>query len=157
MRVIYYYQTFTGLDKILTKDTSVTHIHLSSIHFGVNPDNTQYIHLNDLSPYNAVFKGVWQQLKQAVELGIEVKLMVGGAGGGYSELFSDFEGYYSLLKEVLETYQCISGIDLDVEEPVLLEDICKLIRRVKLDFPGFSISMAPVQEVWKLIGRVLGI
>ena len=31
-KVIYYYQTFNGLDKILIKESCVTHIHLSSIH-----------------------------------------------------------------------------------------------------------------------------
>ena len=43
-RIIYYYQTFTGLKPILNKDI-VTHIHLSSIHFGTNSDNSPYIHL----------------------------------------------------------------------------------------------------------------
>ena len=28
----------------------VTHIHLSSIHFGINNDGTYYIHLNDYPP-----------------------------------------------------------------------------------------------------------
>ena len=38
-RIIYYYQTFIGLKPILNLH-KVTHIHLSSIHFGINPDKS---------------------------------------------------------------------------------------------------------------------
>ena len=41
-RIIYYYQTFNGLKSILTHDTKVTHIHLSSIHFGIDENNNPY-------------------------------------------------------------------------------------------------------------------
>lgn len=34
-RVIYYYQTFTGIEQIIALEDVVTHIHLSSIHFGL--------------------------------------------------------------------------------------------------------------------------
>ena len=53
-RIIYYYQTFVGLDKIL-KESVITHIHLSSIHFGKNEDGSPYIHLNDNSPDDKIF------------------------------------------------------------------------------------------------------
>ena len=56
-RIIYYYQTFNGLQDILDKQV-VTHIHLSSIHFGTN-DTSHYIHLNDYSPYDKRFDQVW--------------------------------------------------------------------------------------------------
>ena len=53
-KIIYYYQTFTGLTDILKGDSiNVTHIHLSSIHFGSNDDGSPYIHLNDNNP-NAI-------------------------------------------------------------------------------------------------------
>ena len=58
-RIIYYYQTFCGLDKILVKNTPVTHIHLSSVHFGLDKNLQQYIHLNDNSPYDYKFNNVW--------------------------------------------------------------------------------------------------
>ena len=45
-RIIFYYQTFNGLKDILHEDTKVTHIHLSSTHFGLNNDNSPY-YLND--------------------------------------------------------------------------------------------------------------
>ena len=59
-RIIYYYQTFKGLKDILVPDTMVTHIHVSSIHFGNNLDNSPYIHLNDYDPNNKIFDDVWR-------------------------------------------------------------------------------------------------
>ena len=49
-RIIYYYQTFVGLKKILEqKPICVTHIIVSSIHFGYTK-NKPYIHLNNNDP-----------------------------------------------------------------------------------------------------------
>ena len=58
-RIIYYYQTFNGLTSILNKNTSVTHIHLSAIHFGNNQDGSPYIHLNNYPPNDKKFDSVW--------------------------------------------------------------------------------------------------
>ena len=63
-KIIYYYQTFNGLQKILYQNTPVTHIHLASIHFGYN-DNSPYIHLNDFPPSNPKFDNVWKELEEA--------------------------------------------------------------------------------------------
>ena len=146
-RIIYYYQTFNGLDNILYINTPITHIHLSSIHFGNNNDNSPYIHLNDYEPDNKIFDNVWNQMEVSVNLGIEIILMVGGAGGAYQNLFSNFSIYYSLLKKLIKDHKCIHGIDLDVEETVDIEDIKMLINKIKEDFGNdFSISMAPVQS-----------
>ena len=100
-RIIYYYQTFVGLKDILTPDTKVTHLHLSSIHFGLDNNNNPYIHLNNNLPNSKVFDSVWSELETAKQLGIKVILMVGGAGGAFQDLFSNFETYYSLLKELV--------------------------------------------------------
>ena len=94
-RIIYYYQTFRGLDDILVKNTPVTHIHLASVHFGYDGNNQPYIHLNDHSPYHERFDGVWSQIRTADELGIKIVLMLGGAGGGYHSLFSNFSLFYN--------------------------------------------------------------
>ena len=147
-RIIAYYQTLNGLDNILTSHPMITHIHLASIHFGIDPQtNEPYIHLNNKSPYDESFSSVWQQLTQAVRLGIEVKLMIGGAGGGYSTLFSDFELYYGFLKKLITDKPQISGVDLDIEEGVSLNNVQILIRRLKEDFGNeLTISMAPVQS-----------
>ena len=144
-KIIFYYQTFTSLKPILIPNTVVTHIHLSSIHFGKNNDNSPYIHLNDNSPTNPVFNELWKELYIAKSLNIKIVLMVGGAGGAFNTLFSNFNIYYTLLKNTIKKYDCISGIDLDVEENTKLSYIKMLIKQIKKDFGNnFIISMAPV-------------
>lgn len=153
MRIIYYYQTFVGMSSLLSnKEKLITHIHLSSIHFGYNTDSkgkntTPYIHLNNCPPGDPKFDQVWKEMAEAQKKGIRVVLMIGGAGGGYSTLFSDFPNFYSLLKQTIKDYPQISGIDLDIEEPVSIDNVKKLIDAIYLDFgEDFIISMAPVQS-----------
>ena len=144
-KIIYYYQTLNSLQPILYSNT-VTHIHLSSIHFGTS-NNEPYIHLNDNPPYDTIFDDVWKELFIADNNNIKIILMVGGAGGAYTELFGNFEVYYGMLKTLINTKSFISGIDLDIEEPVSLDNVKMLIKRIKKDFgPNFLISMAPVQS-----------
>ena len=147
-KIIYYYQTFVGLKDVLTPDTKVTHIHLSSIHFGLDNENIPYIHLNDNPPNSKVFDNVWADLETAKQLGIKVILMLGGAGGAFQDLFSNYDTYYSLLKElILDKRNIIDGIDLDIEEIVSLNNVKNLIKTIKTDFgPNFMITMAPVQS-----------
>lgn len=147
LRKILYYQTFVPLDDILTTNPVITHIHLSSIHFGIDETDTPYIHLNNDSPYDEQFYHVWAQLEKAHSLGIKIVLMVGGAGGGYLSMSDDYETYYGLLKELIGNKPIISGIDLDVEEPVNMDMIQRLIRDIKTDMPRpLTVSMAPVQS-----------
>ena len=148
MRKIIYYQTFCGIENL--KNSGITHIHVSSIHFGINSNNnTKYIHLNDYSPYNKIFDNLWNELEEAYGYNIKIILMVGGAGGAYGAMFNsdvDFEQYYGFLKKLIADKKIISGIDLDIEEPVSLKNIKKLIKRINTDFgDDFTISMAPVQ------------
>ena len=145
-RIIFYYQTFTDLSPVLYSQTPVTHIHLSAIHFGTNPDKSPYIHLNNHPPDDPCFDPMWEQIKTAAGLGIKVVLMVGGAGSAYTVLFSDFETYYPLLVDTIRQHPDIGGIDLDVEEEVTLPHLRMLIDRIDLDFDeDFILSMAPVQ------------
>lgn len=145
-KLLMYYQTFTNLSPILASNPKVTHIHLSSIHFGTNENQTPYIHLNNDSPYCKKFDTVWGQLAEAASLGIKVKLMIGGAGGGYSSLFSNFDEYYHLLSKLLHDKSVISGVDLDIEEAVTINNVIKLISKLKSDFgDDLTISMAPIQ------------
>ena len=53
MKVIYYYQTFVGLEKLKDKHYT-TNLIISSIHFG---DNKLY--LNDNEPNDEKFKQLW--------------------------------------------------------------------------------------------------
>lgn len=146
-RIIYYYQSFCGLNKILVKNTPVTHINLSSIHFGLDDNMQQYIHLNDDSPYESKFDSVWTEIENADKLGIKIILMIGGAGGGYSSLFENYPLYYNLLYNLIKNKPCIKGVDLDIEETTKLEDIKKLINSLVKDFgEEFIISMAPIES-----------
>lgn len=150
-KIIYYYQTFCRLNSILYKNTPVTHIHLSSIHFGYNTDSKghqiPYIHLNNNNPESHKFDDLWNQLSDAKAYGIKIILMVGGAGTAYQKLFADYETFYPLLKEVIQLNRnIIDGIDLDIEEPTLLKNVKMLINDIDKDFgKDFIISMAPVQ------------
>ena len=145
-RIIYYYQTFVGLNNIINSNNKVTHIHLSSIHFGSSKN--PYIHLNNYSPYDVKFNSVWDDIKLAKKSGIKIILMVGGAGGAFQTLFSNFNNYYTLLKDlILNKIDLIDGIDLDIEETVNINDIEKLINKLKTDFGNsFIITMAPIQS-----------
>ena len=146
-RIIYYYQTFVGLKDILTADTKVTHIHLSSIHFGKD-NNNPYIHLNDHNPSDPRFDSVWSDLKEAKKLGIKIILMVGGAGGAFQTLFSNYNIYYNLLKNLVYSKKdIIDGIDLDIEEQVSINNVENLIKTIKTDFySNFIVTMAPIQS-----------
>ena len=74
-RIIYYYQTFKGLQDILDKQV-VTHIHVSSIHFGNNKDGSPYIHLNDEPPTSKIFEPVWKECYEASAIGIKIILIM---------------------------------------------------------------------------------
>ena len=144
-KIIFYYQTFKSLKPVLVKDTVVTHIHVSAVHFGINSDNSPYIHINDNDPDWSGFDSLWTELNQAKKLGVKIVLMVGGAGGAFTDLFSNYEVYYNLLKQLLTKDNIFDGIDLDVEETTSIDDIKKLINRIDTDFgKDFIISMAPV-------------
>ena len=48
-KIILYYQTLIGLDKIYNdKNNYVTHIHLSAFHFGTDEHNNPYLHWRSL-------------------------------------------------------------------------------------------------------------
>lgn len=144
-RIIYYYQTFTGLKKILEQNPiCVTHIIVSSIHFGY--DKTKpYMRLNDNIVTDNVFDNLWSDLKIAYNLGIKIMIMLGGAGGAYDVLFSNYNIFYKMLSDFIKSKPFISGIDLDIEETININFIKCLINQIDNDFgSNFSISMAPL-------------
>jgi len=143
MKVIYYYQTFVGLEKVLENIEDVDVIIVSSIHFG-QKDKQPYIHLNDNDPKDPMFENLWMETKKASVQGCKIMLMMGGAGYAYRTLFSDFDIYYPLLTQLLREKSWISGIDLDIEEETTLENVQMLIRYLVNDFPELTITMAPV-------------
>lgn len=145
-RVIFYYQTFCGLKSLLKLSPQpTTHIHLSSIHFGLEKDrHIPYIHLNNSHPDDNCFNEVWKDITEAHNKNIKIVLMIGGEGGAYNMLFSNYNVYYSLLKQVLNNHHEISGIDLDIEEDAKLENILQFVSDIKRDYPNFIITFAPI-------------
>jgi hypothetical protein len=141
MKVIYYYQTFVGLEKF-KGEYSATNLIVSSLHFGDNK-----VYLNDNEPDDEKFKQLWEETKSLSEDELHISCMIGGAGGAFKELFSNFDLYYGKLSEFLVSKPWIKGINLDVEETVTMENIKKLISKIRSDFGGnFVISMAPVSS-----------
>jgi len=151
-KAIFYYQTFYDSNKdfisikpVIYEGSPITHIHLSSIHFGFNKDSSRYIHINNRTPDNSYFDKVWDDLKLAKSKGIKIIAMIGGAGGGYSTLFSDFKHFYPILRDFLKKYDIIDGVDLDIEESCALGDIKDLINNIVSDFgENYLIATAPV-------------
>ena len=120
---------------------------MSAFHFGRDKNNDSYIHLNDFDPYNKMFDNVWLELEKANKLGIKIMIMLGGAGGAFTEMFTRYDYYYMLLKKLIVDKKFICGIDLDVEEYINIKSIRKLIYQLNSDFgKNFIITMAPVAE-----------
>ena len=147
MKTIYYYQSFIGLEKIFTHIQDIDVIIISSIHFGKDLNKNPYIHLNDNNPNNVIFNNLWQDTEKASVQGCKIMLMMGGAGGAYQELFSNYKEYYSLLVKLINEKPWITGIDLDIEEGVKLSDNQILINNLREDFgTNFTITMAPISS-----------
>ena len=144
-KTLFYYQTFSSFHslinlKLVTKND--IYVYISSVHFGII-DNKPYIGINNTSIDNQ--GSLWDDAIKAHENNINIMLMLGGAGGAYTALFSNFELYYNLLYELLNERRYIKGIDLDIEESITLDNVKLLIRRLKQDFgKDFIITMAPV-------------
>jgi hypothetical protein len=145
-KIIYYYQTFIGLENILNqKQKIVTDIIISSLHFGLDMNNNPYIHLNDFTPDDKQFDEMWSETYIANDIGINIYIMLGGAGGAYVDLFNNFETYYKLLIELIKSKPFIKGINLDVEEQIGLDNIIMLIERLDTDLDkDFYITLAPI-------------
>ena len=145
-KVIYYYQSFVGLDQLLEHIEDVDVIIVSSIHFD-NPNQKPQIYLNDNVPDDHIFDELWLQTKEASCQGCKIMVMMGGAGCAYKALFSDFETYYPLLVKMIKERPWIQGIDLDIEEGVSLSNVQMLIMRIVTDFgKDFIITMAPISS-----------
>ena len=146
MKTIYYYQTFCGLTKLFSHIQDIDVVIISSIHFGTI-NNKPYIHLNNHSPTDEIFNNVWYECEKISAQGVEILIMVGGAGGAYEYLFSNFDKYYPMLKKLISSKSFIKGIDIDIEDSVDPKNVEKLIQKLIEDFgEDFIITMAPVSE-----------
>lgn len=152
-RLITYHQTHhhpsgapISLLPLLTEPSiSITHVILAAIHLNSPPED---LTLNDHHPSHPRFQTLWAELRVLQASGIKVLGMLGGAAKGtYARLdasLQEFESFYAPLRRlVLE--RGLDGLDLDVEEPMSLAGIIRLIDRLRTDFgKGFLITMAPV-------------
>lgn len=145
MKTCYYYQTFIGLDNILKNKIYTDVIIISSLHFDKIDINTTEIYLNDNKPYDKIFQKMWDDVEKCYKNGIKIMIMMGGAGGAYGPFFSDYKNCYDKLKNLLISKPFISGIDLDIEENVDINNVKKLIEDINKDFGDtFTITMAPI-------------
>ena len=140
MKTIYYYQTFVGLHKLMTHLQDIDVINISSIHFDEDKNGQKNIYLNDNLPDDKIFDKMWTETESCSSQGVTIILMVGGAGGAYENLFKDFDIYYPMLKNLLESKPFIQGIDLDIEEEVTMPQVKMLIRKLKEDFDKWKAS-----------------
>ncbi|TFK97366.1 chitinase 3 [Pterulicium gracile] len=157
-RLAIYYQTThteaTGGDPIsilpliTEKGIALTHLYVCTFHVKYN----NIIHLNDFPPNHPRFRTLWKEVEILRKSGIKVMGMVGGAApGSYTTQTLDaplgdpnFEKYYRQLRDVLRRYK-LQGLDLNVEQPMSLPGIIRLVRRLRSDFgPKFIITQAPV-------------
>ena len=156
-KICYYYQTFNGLHRLLEKPQVVDIIIVSSIHFGMNKDGFPYIHLNDEVPDNKIFNQLWIETQLLSHKGVKIMIMMGGAGGAYNHLFSNYSLYYPMLVDTIRKYNWITGIDLDIEEYVDIANVKILMNDLKKTFgANFTITMAPVQSALMGDGPGLG-
>ncbi|KAI1149901.1 glycoside hydrolase family 18 protein [Nemania diffusa] len=152
-RLILYYQTTHSPDGtpcsilplITQPGIAVTHLIVAAIHINEDPAG---LTLNDHPPSDARFATTWAELRIAQASGIAVMGMLGGAArGSYARLDRDqatFERYYAPLAALVRE-RGLDGLDLDVEEPMSLAGVVRLIDRLRADFgAAFLITLAPV-------------
>lgn len=152
-RTVIYHQThyrnndkdYVSILPLLTEPTGITHLIIAAIHLNDKPGD---ITLNDHPPDNPLFEPLWSEVQLFQDAGIKVLGMLGGAAkGSFTRLDGDetkFEAFYVPLRDMLRTYK-FDGLDLDVEEPMSLPGVMRLIDRLKVDFgDAFIITLAPV-------------
>ncbi|KAK4137490.1 glycoside hydrolase family 18 protein [Trichocladium antarcticum] len=162
-RLITYYQThhtpsgkpISILPLLQQPGIGLTHLILAAIHLNEDPSA---ITLNDHPPAHPRFAILWAELRILQASGIRVLGMLGGAAPGtftrldYRDDDDDsdvaaearFEAYYAPLARLVRDH-ALDGLDLDVEEPMSLRGIIRLIDRLRADFGrGFTITLAPV-------------
>jgi hypothetical protein len=153
-RLITYYQThhtpsgtpISVLPLLQNPNIALTHVILAAIHLNADPSA---LTLNDHHPSHPRFTTLWAELRILQASGIKVLGMLGGAAkGSFTRLDTDdaatFDAFYAPLAALVRE-RALDGLDLDVEEPMSLAGLIRLIDRLRADFgPGFLITLAPV-------------
>ncbi|KAK3299349.1 glycoside hydrolase family 18 protein [Chaetomium fimeti] len=153
-RLITYYQThhtpsgtpISILPLLQQPNITLTHVILAAIHINEDP---AALTLNDHPPSHERFTTLWAELRVLQASGVKVLGMLGGAApGSYARLDTSdaavFERYYAPVADLVRA-RALDGLDLDVEEPMSLGGVVRLIDRLRADFgPKFLITLAPV-------------
>ncbi|KAI1437510.1 glycoside hydrolase family 18 protein [Xylaria sp. CBS 124048] len=153
-RIVLYYQTTHNSDGTPVSlrplllhpgPNTVTHLIIAAIHINEDPDG---LTLNDHPPSSDFFATTWEDLALARLSGVCVMGMLGGAAKGtYARLDRDqatFERYYESLYQLIRR-RGLAGLDLDIEEPMSLAGVIRLIDRLRADFGSdFIITLSPV-------------
>lgn len=146
-RTVVYYQTqyfnnqYVSPLGLTNNNTRVSDVIVAAIHLNAN----SVVTLNDDPPSATKFKQMWTDLGVMQGKGVRVLGMVGGAAqGSFQRLDTDFNTYYPVLKNIINTYR-LDGVDLDVEEYMSLAGMERLIRSLRADYgQNFIITLAPV-------------
>lgn len=154
-RVICYHQThynhngqFVSALPLITEaedEVAITHLIIAAIHLNESPGN---ITLNADPLDDGKNDKLWEEVLVFQDVGVKVLGMLGGAAQGTFERLdgsnSQFEAFYAPLRDMVRRH-ALDGLDLDVEEPMSLNGIIRLIDRLRLDFgQSFIITLAPV-------------
>ncbi len=150
-RIITYYQThhdsagnhISVLPLVTERGVRITQVNVGAIHLNEDP---LAMTLNDHHPDHGRFALLWAELLVLQSRGVKVVGMLGGAAKGtFARLDGPaFQRYYGPLAELVRR-RALDGLDLDVEEPMSLDGVVRLIDALRRDFgPGFIITMAPV-------------
>ncbi|KAJ5958789.1 Glycoside hydrolase superfamily [Penicillium vulpinum] len=163
-RVILYHQTlipgggqYVSMLPLLENNTGITHVIIGAFHLNAEPED---ITLNNDPPGNAMFDPLWAEMPLVQRQGVKVMGMLGGAApGSFTRLDGsqvEFERFYSPLLAIIRRHG-LDGLDLDVEEPMSLQGIIRLIDRLKADLgDAFIITLAPVAAALLGIGNLSG-
>lgn len=147
-RLIFYYQTLRGLAEVLEAGgCGVTHIHVAACHFGLEADGQPYVHLNNEYIDTPGLADTWALLGRARDMGISVRLMLGGAGGGFATLLGPHHVMCRAMLSAVLTRHCdvLDGVDFDVEEAVDLAKLLELAQYLlKTQQRGLQFSFAPL-------------
>jgi hypothetical protein len=144
-------------------ETSATHVIVAAFHV-VAANNSlnrpePVIRLNNKEYRAPEFDIIWREVRTLQRKGICILGMLGGAAKGtFAALDQDddesFEAVYRYLREMI-IRTGLNGLDIDIEEPMELENVVRLIRRLKADFgPSFILTMAPF-ATWLWMRRLV--
>lgn len=142
----YFYQTNLGT----IEEGPARCVIVSSLHFGHDYPlwplpfwKRPYLHLNDWDITDPRYDQLWATTTRLKAAHKDVAVMLGGAGGAFTQLFTNYETFSPLLISFLQTYD-ITHLVLDVEEHTRLSDMVMLVRDLTKALPCVRLSFAPV-------------